>query len=124
MQFCPICYSALEPRPVAPCYDCGHVESELAELVQRVHVYHEYRAFGHTLILCDFCDADFGSYHSSYFGPSGGVGTVGQVLDLVKTVDPTPYPIVDGFCESCGHRLAFLQFLAAVRKDHETGQGG
>src|SRR6476659_4205749 len=119
MGQCPICYSALEPRRVAPCWDCGHAEQELAELVAGEHTYHEFRVFGqHPIVLCNFCDADFGSYYPSYFGLPDRGGVIGDVLELVRSVDPTPYPITDGYCEQCKHRLAFLNFLAAVRLQH------
>lgn len=119
MKRCPICISALEPRTIAPCYDCGHRASELVELANGDHVYHEYRAFGHhSLVLCDFCDADFGSYHPSYFGLPGQAATIGEVLELVRPFDPSQYPIADSYCDSCGHRLAFLKFLSAVRERH------
>lgn len=119
MKQCPICYSTLESRPVAPCWDCGHAETELADLAAGEHTYHEFRAFGqHSVILCDFCMVDFGSYYPSYFGLPDRGQLVGQVLDLVRSVDPTGYPITDSYCEPCGHRLAFLRFLAAVRLQH------
>ncbi len=121
MKCCHICYLGMESRAVAPCYDCGHRESELLELATGDHVYREYRAFGHySLILCDFCDVDFGSYHPSYFNLPGQTATVGEVLELVRTIDPTPYPIADSYCDSCGHRLAFLKFLSAVRERHSS----
>jgi hypothetical protein len=124
MQRCPICYSGLEARPVAPCYDCGHSERELVELAAREHTYHEFRAFGqHSLTLCDFCDADFGSYYPSYFGLPDRGRVIGEVLQLVRAIDPSPFPIIDGYCEECQHRLAFLEFLAAVRQQHSANGG-
>lgn len=83
------------------------------------HEYREYRAFGrHAIILCDFCDVDFQSYMPSYFGLPDG-RSLGNALDLVRTIDPRPYPIADGYCETCAKRLAFLKFLADVRRYHE-----
>jgi len=55
-------------RAVAPCFDCGHEESELGELAAGEHEYHRYRIFDREIVLCDFCDADFGSYYPSFVG--------------------------------------------------------
>src|ERR1700704_1393575 len=75
---CPICYTALETREVAPCWDCGHLPNELAECAAGEHTYHEFRAFDSLpVVLCDFCDVDFGSYYASYFGGSAK-GLVGE----------------------------------------------
>jgi hypothetical protein len=117
VKTCPICDSALESRLVAPCYDCGHAERELEELAAGEHQYHEFRAFGdHSIILCDFCDADFGSYYPSQFGLPDRGRTIGQdELSLVRAIDPQPYPIHDGYCPVCKKRLAYLKFLANVR---------
>jgi hypothetical protein len=70
------------------------------------------------VVLCDFCDVDFGSYYPSYFGLPDCGHVIGEVLDLVRVIDPAPYPITDGYCDQCKHRLAFLKFLAAVRLSH------
>jgi hypothetical protein len=120
MQQCPICHSSLTKRRVAPCYDCGHAEQELIELAEGEHEYNELLAFGrHKIILCDFCDADFASYSPSWFGKAGD-GTIGRVLELVRPIDPSSYPFVDGYCEACGKRLAYLKFLADVRKSFRS----
>lgn len=92
MRHCPICHSTLESRPVAPCFDCGHVESELVELAAREHTYHEFRAFGYKIIHCNFCDADFGSYYPSYFGLPDRGKLIGEVLDFVREIGPIAVP--------------------------------
>ena len=118
---CPICYTALESREVAPCWDCGHRPNELAECAAGEHTYHEFRAFASLpLILCDFCDADFGSYYASYFGGSAS-GLVGEVLELVREVAPDSQPHHDKFCSECEHRLSFLEFRAAAINLNATG---
>ena len=67
---CPICGGSLQERTVAPCFDCGHAESELREFAAGEHEYHLYRVFGPEIVPCDFCDADFGSYYPSYTEPT------------------------------------------------------
>lgn len=111
---CPICKGALEEIDVAPCYDCGHEPAELEELSRREHEYFVYSAFGQEIVLCDFCDVDFGSYDPNYFGwpkrrPDDGL------LERVRAIDD-PRPARDGYCSHCRHRKAFLSFLKAARK--------
>ncbi len=112
---CPICSGSLGQREVAPCYDCGHETSELGELVRGEHEYFWYSVFGQRLVLCDFCDADFGSYLPQYFGlPDGPCGSY-QGLERHETISD-PQPAMDGYCATCQHRLAFLEFLRAARQ--------
>ena len=68
---CPICNENMKKKKVAPCFDCGHEESEISELINDEHEYHIFEVFGQEIVLCDFCDADFGSYYPDYFGMSG-----------------------------------------------------
>lgn len=122
MIHCPICQTALETRQIAPCWDCGHRPGELAECAAGEHLYHEFRAFGGLpIVLCDFCDADFGSYYDSYFGGSGA-GLVGEVLELVSEVAPPVEPRHDHYCPKCEHRLDFLLFQEAAIKLHADGK--
>ena len=115
---CPVCDSVMEIRTVAPCFDCGHRESELHELAAGEHEYHLFTVFGQEIVLCDFCDADFGSYYPSYFGlPGATPGEVNYDLDLIELVE-NPQPSTDYVCDSCHHRLAYLKFLAAARRLH------
>jgi len=98
--------------------------NELAERDAREHIYHEFVAFNSLkVVLCDFCDADFGSYYSSYFGLPGS-SLVGEVLDLVAEVDPDRQPRRDKVCVACNHRLAFLRFRAAAISLHDTAKSG
>ena len=69
---CPICYTALETREVAPCYDCGHDPEELVHLAEGRHTYDEIETLGARAVLCDFCQSDFSSYDPTYFGLPGG----------------------------------------------------
>lgn len=121
---CPICYTALESREVAPCWDCGHRPNELAECAAGRHRYHEFRAFGALpIVLCDFCDTDFGSYYASAF-ESSAKGLVGDVLELLREVTPQTQPARDKYCPVCDHRLAFLEFRAAAIELHQRGSAG
>lgn len=111
---CPICYTALETREVAPCWDCGHLPNELAECAAGEHECHECRAFGALpVVLCDFCFVNFASYYASYFGLDR-TGILGDLPERLRSVIPDAQPHKDKYCPECGHRLAFLQFRAAA----------
>ena len=121
MGHCPICYSALESRTVAPCWDCGHLESELADFAAGMHTYGEYRAFGqYPVILCNFCLADFGSYDPRYFSLPEKIRSASTILEFARNFDPPALPVMDGYCDECRHRLAFLRFVVAVRNRNEA----
>jgi hypothetical protein len=112
---CPICYGPLEIREVAPCDDCGHNPRELKEFEEGYHSYSEYEVFpGLYLTLCNFCDADFASYDSTYFGlPRGtrvGIGRMKFVRQLNNVSRGK-----DKFCPACNHRLTFLRFVSHAR---------
>ncbi len=110
---CPICSGALKEIQVAPCFDCGHASDEHEECQQGAHKYHRFNLWGQELVLCDFCDADFGSYFPSYLGlPEGAPQD--YPLELIAMV-PSPAIAKDLYCNHCKHRLAFLQFLKAAR---------
>ncbi|MBP7864811.1 MAG: hypothetical protein KA419_02595 [Acidobacteria bacterium] len=109
---CPICRSEMERREMAPCFVCGHAPRELDEFRQGAHTYAEYEVFpGERMVLCDFCDADFGSFFPDYWGfpPS-------REMDLTEEqlIGPAENPTLalDWFCPVCRYRLKFL----AVRK--------
>jgi len=113
LPLCPICASSLEERAVAPCFDCGHSPSELEEFERGEHEYHVFSIWGHELVLCDFFDADFGSYHPDYFGLPAGPHP-DYPLQLIQKVEQ-PSLAKDFYCPNCKHRLAFLIFLSKVR---------
>jgi len=110
---CPICYASLEVRDVAPCWDCGADSAELGRLAEGCHKYAEFLIFD-AIILCDFCQVDFGSYAPDYFGRSHRVH-YGKGMAFVRDV-LKPQASKDKFCANCGPRLAFLRFLARVRE--------
>lgn len=110
---CPICAGSLEERTVAPWFDCGHSPSELGEYERGEHDYHIFSIWGQELALCDFCDADFGSYYPDYFGlPEGPLPD--YPLQLIRKIEQ-PSLAKDLYCSHCKHRLAFLNFLSKVR---------
>lgn len=113
-MLCPICSTHLSKRDVAPCYDCGHEESELDECKRGEHDYNVFELWGYEIVLCDFCDVDFGSYYPEYWGlPPGPLPE--YPLNLLKPV-VQPTITTDLYCSSCDHRLAFLQILYKARK--------
>ncbi|NLC23014.1 MAG: hypothetical protein GX776_00855 [Oxalobacter sp.] len=66
---CPLCHHELDIRDVTPCDVCGANPEELSHLAAGRHTYSEYEIFPElTLVLCDFCDVDFGSYDPVWFG--------------------------------------------------------
>jgi hypothetical protein len=83
---CPICFTALVTREVAPCYDCGHDPDELRQLA---------------------------SYDPTYFGRPLGA-PVGRDMQLVRAIRD-PRPTIDKFCPACERRLAFLRFVKQAR---------
>ncbi len=113
MTQCPICDGALEQRDVAPCFDCGHMDRERECLANGDHEYHWYRIYGERVVLCDFCDADFDSYYPEYLGLPEGLPQQYPLERLELLSDPGMTS--DSYCPDCGHRLAFLTFLHAVR---------
>jgi hypothetical protein len=110
----PICYSELETRDVAPCYDCGAVPEELTHFVDGKHKYFEVRLFGSKVVLCDFCQVDFDAYSPEYFHRSSGRFFSQMIVDAELR---EPVLTKDKYCPQCGRRLAFLRFLAEVRAD-------
>lgn len=117
-SLCPICSTRLEPRAVSPCFDCGHAPSELEECAQGAHRYYVYAIWGQEIVLCDFCDADFGSFYPDYFGLPAGPRQR-YPLELVRRAE-APAVSRDLYCPHCKHRLAFLEFVARARA-HNAG---
>src|SRR5882724_11749050 len=85
---CPICFTELEVADVAPCMECGDLPKEIEHALAGTHTYAEMRIFGElTLVLCNFCQVDFGSFHPEYFGlPTAAV--IGyEKMQFLRTVD-------------------------------------
>ncbi|AMU96973.1 hypothetical protein TP47_03775 [Xanthomonas citri pv. aurantifolii] len=112
MTSCPICSLQLQEIDVAPCFDCGHVPGELDECIHGEHEYHAFEIWGQEIVLCDFCDADFGSYFPDYWGlPAGPLPD--YPLHLVRKAE-RPGIGRDLYCANCNHRLEFLLFRSRV----------
>jgi hypothetical protein len=98
--------------------DCGHDPKELDEARAGEHTYAEYRIFGDlALVLCDFCQVDFGSYDPTIFGlPLGKSVGMQRGWQFVRDV---PASIEKGkCCPECNRRLPFLEFMVAARERH------
>lgn len=111
---CPICYEKLEVRDTTPCMDCGALPEELEHLKEGKHTYAEFDiVFGLKLILCNFCQVDFGSYKPETWGFSDnrriGYGNMNFLREIKPEISKTK------FCANCGHSLSFLKFLAKVK---------
>ncbi|WP_395742026.1 hypothetical protein [Prosthecobacter sp.] len=117
---CPLCFSPLERREVAPCMDCGHHPEELQHLREGKHQYAEYEAFGKLpIVLCNFCWIDFLSYDPAYFGVSPRKLRAACPFPLLRVIYPPPEHTWDNVCPECQRRLAWLDFVVAARKLHE-----
>lgn len=115
---CPLCYSELRVRDVAPCHGCGGDPKEIEHFEQGMHSYKEYAVFPPlTLVLCNICDVDFGSFDPAFFGLSRGARIGFERMTLVGSVKDACVS-KDKFCASCGYRLAFLRFVAKAREQH------
>lgn len=116
---CPLCFAPLETREVAPCMDCGHDPLELQHFAEGRHTYAEYRIFGPlSLVLCNFCQVDFGSYDPTCFGLPASARIGFERMSFIRHVDP-PQRTFDKVCLECHRRLSFLQFVAAARELHQ-----
>jgi hypothetical protein len=101
-------------RDVSPCMECGGDPRELRMLEHQAHSYNALLVFGeYPLVLCDFCQVDFGTYPSYFFGlpRHRHLG----FNDLVYQEKVAPTLSQDWVCGDCGYRLAFLNFVAKVR---------
>ncbi len=115
---CPICFTGMETREVAPCMDCGALPDELRHFHEGLHTYAEFRVFDSLrLILCNFCCVDFGSYQPEYFGLPDSVRLSFGRMTLIQEVHP-PEKTFDKVCPDCGKRLAFLRFVSEARQLH------
>ena len=117
---CPICYTELISKEVTPCVSCGGLEVELGHY--KHHVFREYELyFKQRLILCNFCDVDFGSYAPSYFGflKSQSIGF--QDFNHVREISDKELR-KGKYCPECKHRLPFLNFVQYCREENEKQQ--
>ena len=112
-RHCPLCYTELLFKQVTPCGECEATGFELNHYQE--HKYHEYVLYhGLRLVLCDFCDVDFGSYDPTYFGFEKGKRIGYQDFEMVREI--TSVKMVKGkYCPECNHNLPFLKFVNKCR---------
>jgi DNA-directed RNA polymerase subunit RPC12/RpoP len=110
----------MELRECSPCFDCGHEPNEIEHFNNNEHEYYVVKVFGLEIQLCDFCDADFGSYNPSYFGLKEG--PVEKHMSASFS-DKISKPVIekDYVCQQCSHRLKFLEFLKKARDINGKG---
>ncbi len=115
---CPLCYSALEVRDVAPCMECGNLPEEIEHALAGRHTYAEMRIFGDlTLVLCDFCQVDFGSFNPEAFGLPRGARIGFEKMQFLRSVEGVRIG-KDKVYPSCNYRLPFLKFVQRARELH------
>ena len=115
---CPFCQTELEVTDVAPCVECGHLAEEIEHALAGKHTYAEMRIFGDlSVVLCDFCQVDFGSLNPDYFGLPRNARIGYERMQLVRDV-PKAFIGKDKYCPQCNLRLAFLRFVVAARELH------
>ncbi len=122
-NYCPFCYEEMAAVSVVPCFDCGIdaerisvLKQDVAENYQHDSInYMIYRIFEDIEVtLCDFCAVDLGSYHKEFFGIPREVAFGYEKLQFLEQV-AKPSLGKDKYCESCGFRLAFINFVLKVR---------
>jgi hypothetical protein len=117
---CPLCYTELEVVDVSPCMDCGTFLHEIEDAVEGKHTYAELRIFGDlSLVLCNFCMVDFGSYDPTYFGLPKGTKIGYGKKEFVRAIEVV-YIGKDKYCPNCHRRLAFLKFVEQARQLHAS----
>ena len=116
---CPLCYTELIKKQVTPCMECGGDEMELNHFTE--HNYKEYEVFfGQKLILCNFCDVDFGSYDPTHFGFEKGKKIGYEYFDFVRDIMDKDLKM-DKYCPNCKCRLPFLKFVENCRVENKNG---
>lgn len=115
---CPECGFEMEQIQCAPCYDCGSLPEELTHFHEKEHEYNWYEVFGQEVILCDFCDVDFGSYNPSHFSLSRTISYSRDLKFLALVKEPKIEP--DFHCDVCRHRLKFINFRVAANEYNQN----
>jgi hypothetical protein len=119
----PICYAPLEVTDVAPCMECGNIPQAIEHALAGKHSYAEMRIFGDlTLVLCDFCQVDFGSYDPTFFGLPRGARIGYEKMQFLRAVGEV-FIVKDKYCPQCGYRLPFLKFVQKARELHGKSDG-
>jgi hypothetical protein len=117
-SYCPLCYSELEVRDVAPCDECGAQPEELTHFAAGKHSFMEYEIFPPLkLTLCNFCDVDFGSSDPTFFGLPRNARIGYQFMRALRRIE-APTLGKDKYCPACNRRLSFLRFVHQARQQH------
>lgn len=99
--------------------ECGNRAEEIRHAVNDFHTFAEMRIFGDlTLVLCDFCQVDFGSFHPDFFGLPRDARIGLKKMQFVRSIEEIRIN-KDKVCSECGYRLPFLQFVQQARKLHQ-----
>ena len=119
VDYCPICYSKLKTAEVAPCEECGHLAKEIEHAEGGIRTYAEMRIFGDLcLILCNFCQVDFGSHDPDTFGLPFNAKIGFQKMQFLRSIDDHSIK-QDKVCPDCSYRIQFLEFASQAREMHE-----
>lgn len=101
--------------------ECGNLSQEIEHALVGKHTYAEMRIFGDlTLVLCDFCQVDFGSFNPEVFGLPKDARLGYQKMQFLRDVEDVRIG-KDQVCPSCEYRLPFLKFVARARESHGRG---
>ena len=96
--------------------ECGGDDFELDHFKR--HNYSEYELFfQQRLILCDFCDVDFGSYDPSYFGFKKEKKIGIEHFNFIRDINNKEMT-TDLYCTKCNYRLSFLKFVDKCRSEN------
>lgn len=106
-------------KELTPCMDCGWDEFELDHF--ETHRYNEHEiAFGAKLVLCDYCETDFGSYQKSFFGFKDRQL---DMMDFKFVREVHDKSLRKGyFCPTCNMTAPFLEFVALCRMKNAKGK--
>ena len=77
------------------------------------------RIFGElTLVLCDFCQVDFGSFNPEFFGLPKDTRIGYEKMQFLRDVEGARIS-KDKVCPNCKYRLPFLKFVQQARELNE-----
>jgi hypothetical protein len=101
--------------------ECGNLPEEIEHALDGKHTYAEMQIFGDlTLMLCDFCQIDFGSFNPETFGLLKDARIGYQKMQLLRSIEDVCIG-KDKVCPSCKYRLPFLRFVERAREMYGRG---
>jgi hypothetical protein len=119
-EFCPVCYAQLAVREVTPCWVCGGEPEEVESARSGEHHYAWLRLGERHVLLCSFCQEDFGSDEPTWWQADMRARPGCENLEYVHAVAPQP-TVRDKFCDQCGKRLAYLKFIQSAGAHAKVG---